>query len=122
MVRFKSARFVFLVLLLAIFVRSLIPLGYMPDTKTGSMITICSGLEIKTIFVADKDTPPNHEQDTHEPCPFAAPVLVEAHIDFSIGDFISIAYAKFHPDNNAPVSLALIPVKIFLSQGPPLIA
>ncbi|PZP57267.1 MAG: hypothetical protein DI586_00890 [Micavibrio aeruginosavorus] len=111
-----------ILLLLALFVRSLIPLGYMPDTKNGSLITICSGLTTKTIFVADNTNSADHKQDAPEPCPFAPPILAGNNAHFAVEDFISIAYAKFHPDNNAPISHALIPVKIFLSQGPPLIA
>lgn len=118
----KHVNFAFLVvLLLAIAVRSFIPVGFMADTSSKTVaLTICSGLTTKTVFVQDETPSSGHqEQQQHEPCPFAPPVLADNSSFFNVADFISIAYAPFHPHQNSPVHSYLVITKSFMSQGPP---
>ena len=107
-------------LLLAIFVRGLIPAGFMPDTSQKVALTICSGMTTKTIFV-DQTTPSDqHDQDKdHQPCPFALPLLANGVMPFAVLQYISIAYAPFHPHQAKFPCLHKILLKSFFSQGPP---
>ena len=108
-----------IILLLAIFVRGFVPVGFMPGGSKSVALTICSGLVTKTIFIQDKDSGSHQPSEDHQICPFFSPVLAGSSDPFDIGQYISVAYAKFHPHRNAPAALNLIAVKTFLSQGPP---
>jgi hypothetical protein len=57
------ARIVVLLTLAAIFVRALVPIGFMPDMTTGETfkIQICHGADIKTIAVGGDMTPINND-------------------------------------------------------------
>jgi len=112
-------RILFCAVLLSVFFRSLIPVGFMAENSS-NMLTICSGITTKTIFVGDTSTPPgHHSEQKSEPCPFAPPVLADTSHDFDVSDYISIAYLPYLPDPTAHLSVALIAVKTFNSQGPP---
>lgn len=112
-----------ILLLLAILVRSLIPAGFMPDASKKYAITICSGLETKTIFT-DEPQYPGHkgepDQQKHEPCPFAPPILAAEDIKFDTASYLKISYARFLPDPTAHLSLSSHLPKSYHSQGPPL--
>lgn len=118
----SAVHFLFLIaLLLAIFARSIIPVGFMTDSSSNKIaLTICSGLTTKTVFVEDKSAPSGSHQETkHEACPFAPPVLADNIKLFNTIDYISISYAPFLPDPTAHISIAAISLKAFFSQGPP---
>lgn len=122
----NSRNYFYVLLLLALIVRSLIPVGFMPgQTNIGKVqIVICSGYGEQTIYV-DKDQAPSgmpvhetpHDQKDNSICPFA-PVVAHAAHDFSpfsvaldfdaLPDFIQ---AHALPDTVSP--------KPWFSQGPP---
>lgn len=66
---------VFSCLLLAVFVfLGLVPTGFMPDIgqKSGSFITICSGLDTREIRLDDQGNPIQSHMPSGEICTFAA--------------------------------------------------
>ncbi len=113
-----------LLAMFAIFVRGLIPAGFMPDFSSSKLyaITICSGMSTKTIYVHDDKAPAgahDEKKDMAETCPFAAPVLADTSASFNIADFISVAYAKFIPTQFADINTSKLVLKSYLAQGPP---
>ena len=115
-----AAYFILIALLLSILVRSLIPVGFMPDMSSNKIaLTICSGLEIKTVFVEDKSAPDHPQKEKHETCPFAPPVMAGHDDIIQIADYIKISYAPFLPNPTAHLNRASITVKTVYSQGPP---
>lgn len=67
-------RFVIILALLAVLVRAMIPMGYMPDPGRGKtfQMTICSMEGPKTVTVDDKFHPVNdHHEIAKDHCPFS---------------------------------------------------
>lgn len=109
--------------LLGVFIRALIPVGFMPDfgQQAGTALVICSGLETKTIYVDDKGQPaPAHKVET--PCEFALnPVALKPAVSVSslfvpyIADFVApdqpltfaVAWVVTHAEARGPPSLSI---------------
>ena len=108
-------------LLLAVFVRGMIPLGFMPgDLKNHKMgIEICSGLEMKTIFVDTKAPLDNDSKEKHNPCPFAPPILAGDAGVYTPPQFADIAYDAFIPSFRILAKSLPARGKPFFAQGPP---
>jgi hypothetical protein len=68
--RFASLSFLTLALL-GILIRSLIPTGFMPEfSQAGTAFVICSGVEIKTVYL-DENGQPTSGHQVEAPCDFS---------------------------------------------------
>lgn len=74
-------------LVMALAVRALVPAGWMPSGERAFALTVCTGVDTKTIWMDSKgglhkENPAGHKQSKHEPCAFAGnadiPNLVSA--------------------------------------------
>jgi len=70
----NNPRGIFVVLLLVFAIRAMMPVGFMPDFSGKHLITICSGVDIKTIEVGEDGLPvspdaPHSSQE--QACPFS---------------------------------------------------
>jgi len=111
-----------LLLLLALCVRSMIPLGFMPSEITSKSIgiEICSGVITKTIFIQDH-APTDSKKENHAPCPFAPPVLADNSGIFTAVDYVTVAYEIFVPSFRIVTKTVFPPAKFFFAQGPPVL-
>ncbi len=69
----NNPRGIFVILLLIFAIRAMVPVGFMPDFSGQHLITICSGVESKTIAVGEDGQPvsPDHAPSEEHPCPFS---------------------------------------------------
>lgn len=83
-------RFALACVVLALAVRALVPAGWMPSGDRAFALTVCTGVDIQTIWMDSKgglheQNPDDHQQPKHEPCAFAgtsdAASVAQADID-----------------------------------------
>jgi hypothetical protein len=67
-------------ILLALAIRVVMPSGFMPSAERGFALTICTGMDSRTIWLDSKGT--LHKEDPtkgktveHQPCPFVATAM-----------------------------------------------
>jgi hypothetical protein len=113
-------------LLLALIVRSLIPVGFMPgQTDSGKVqIVICSGYGEQTIYVDKDQAPPgmpdhetSHDQKNKSVCTFS-PVVAHATHDFSPFT-VALDFEALPVFIPVPALPDTISPKPWFSQGPP---
>lgn len=76
-----------LLALMGVFVKAMIPMGFMPDFlgKTGNAIVICSSFGEKTIYVDDHGAPLDSKHHVKTPCEFSSiPALIAIVGDVSL--------------------------------------
>jgi hypothetical protein len=76
-------------ILLALAVRVLVPSGWMPSNERSFALTICTGMDIQTVWMDSKgklhkDDPANGKSVEHAPCAFAADNVASASAQFDI--------------------------------------
>lgn len=76
-------------LLLVFAIRAAVPAGFMPDmhSASGDWITICSGVDVKTIHV-DENGQPIEELSSDAVCPFSFLSAAQFIADYSFGDTV----------------------------------
>lgn len=65
-------RLLHIAVFLGVLFQALIPLGFMPGANAATPVVICSGMDMKIVYV-DENGQPTHQQDkSQKPCAFAA--------------------------------------------------
>ena len=120
MIRFISAltrlrAALLLLALVAIVVRGLVPIGFMPGSQqeAGTTLVICSGVDTQTIYLDENGQPatPDDAHDKSSPCVFSfAPLAFEPFLP----EIVQIAFDPVP----VPVSLILATEQGSLSSSP----
>lgn len=74
-------------IVLALAVRIVIPSGWMPSSERGFALTICTGMDVQTIWMDSKgklhkDDPSKGKSVEHSPCAFAGDTVASANAHF----------------------------------------
>lgn len=114
---------------LAFFAQSLIPAGYMPDLKSGSVfeMVICHGAQQSVILVDENMQPVSsgdtghHKTDHSKPCVFAS--VSAKHLAFQSFLFARIEHLIYeaYVDRDAGLVFSTIITRPYFGQGPPVI-
>lgn len=87
---------------LAFFIQAMIPMGFMPNahaSSEGTALVICSGLDIKTVYLDDngKEIPSGHKKKVDAPCLYSGQTISKSPESFKISsDVITYEEAIRH--------------------------
>jgi hypothetical protein len=113
---------IFLLMVLAVFVKSMIPAGFMPDVQSGMIkMVICSGMGEKTIYVPTEDAPDHSQQPDQSNDHCAYQNFGTAKIDHAVSenrayDFSLVSEKIIYAEQN--IISAFYPHSLSL-RGPP---
>jgi len=79
---------IFILLLLVFAIRASVPVGFMPDVSGGEWVTICSGVESKTIHVGNDGQPIEDSDSSEQACPFSFLAAAMHSIDVPFVDIV----------------------------------
>ena len=82
-------------LVLALAVRVIIPSGWMPSSERGFALTICTGMDVQTVWMDSKgklhkEDPSKGKSVDHSPCAFAGDTVASANAH--IGDYAALPH------------------------------